>query len=193
MLSLPPTMKEISFSACSALPSNDDVRVLWDRFGMLENIREHSRVVCDVALTLARWLAEAGVVLDMRAVETGALLHDIAKTQCLGTARRHDAEGRAILLALGYPELAYLVGVHVRLPDPHPVDETLVVYYADKRVMHDEVVDLATRFAYIAQRYGEGDEELLGLIDRGRLRAEAAERELFAVFGPHRCPGDLGR
>lgn len=192
VLSLPLFMKPIAFSATSMLPSIDDVPTLWDRFGMLDNIRDHSRVVCEVAVTLTGWLEEAGVVLDRRAVEIGALVHDIAKTPCLGTPRRHDAEGRTLLLDLGYPELAYLVGVHVRLPDPHPVDESFVVYYADKRVMHDEVVDLTTRFAYIAERYGKQDAALLGLIDRGRHRAEAAEREIFTVIGSHRCPEDLG-
>jgi putative nucleotidyltransferase with HDIG domain len=159
---------------------------------MLPNIREHSRVVCRVSLQLADWLEDVDIRLDRHALEIGALLHDIAKTPCLGTSRRHDIEGAKLLLALGYPELAYLVSVHVRLPDPHPVDESFVVYYADKRVKHDEVVDLVQRFSYIAERYGKGDGELLALIDKGRHRAMAAERELFALLEDHRTPEGLG-
>ena len=93
---------------------------------------------------------------------------------------------------------AWLPGVGVSgggaraVAGPAPRGQIFVVYYADKRVMHDEVVDLATRFAYIAERYGKQDAALLGLIDRGRLRAEAADVELFTVIGPHRCPQDLG-
>lgn len=159
---------------------------------MFENIRDHSRVVCRVSLLIADWLQDVGILLDRHALEVGALLHDIAKTPCLGTPRRHDLEGEKLLLELGYPELAYLVGVHVRLPDPHPVDESFVVYYADKRVKHDQVVDLAHRFVYIAERYGKGNGELLALIDKGKQRAMAAERQLFALLEPHRTPQELG-
>lgn len=179
------------FSASTPLPPIQDIPRLWDRYGMLENIREHSRVVCAVALTLTDWLEQASVHLDRRAVEVGALLHDIAKTQCLGTSRRHDQEGEQLMLDLGYPELAYLVGVHVRLPNPHPIDESFIVYYADKRVKHDAIVGLPQRFAYIAERYGKDDDALLVLIDKGHMRAVAAERELFALFKPDQTPESL--
>lgn len=184
-------MGPLRFSHATPLPPVDQIPALWDRYGMLDNIRDHSRVVCHVALTLADWLEEADVHLQRRAVEVGALLHDIAKTPCLGTSRRHDAEGEQVMRDLGYPELAYLVGVHVRLPDPHPVDESFVVYYADKRVKHDAVVDLDHRFAYIAERYGRGDETLTALIEKGRRRAMAAERQLFALLSSERAPEQL--
>ena len=46
------------------LPSPDrEVRSWWDDYGMLDNIRRHSEVVCKVALVLTDWLAEAGVSL----------------------------------------------------------------------------------------------------------------------------------
>jgi uncharacterized protein len=179
------------FSASTPLPPTEDIPRLWDRYGMLDNIREHSRVVCAVALRLTDWLKEANVRLDRRAVEVGALLHDIAKTQCLGTSRRHDQEGEQLMRDLGYPELAYLVGVHVRLPNPHPIDESFIVYYADKRVKHDTIVGLPQRFAYIADRYGRDDAALLVLIEKGHKRAMAAERELFALLKPDQTPQSL--
>ena len=159
---------------------------------MLDNIREHSRVVCSVALQLADWLHESGSPLYRPAVEIGALLHDIAKTSCLGTPRRHDREGAQILADLGYPELAYLVGVHVRMPEPHPVDESLIVYYADKRVRHTEIVDIGCRYDYIVERYGRGNEEVLAVIAEGRARAMAAEAQIFGILRPDRTPGALG-
>jgi len=178
------------FTPATDLPTLDDVSLLWDRFGMLDHFRDHSRVVGHVALMLTTWLAQVGILLDPRAVEVGALLHDIAKTPCLGTTRRHDREGENILRDLGYPEVAYLIGVHVRLPQPHPIDESFVVYYADKRVMHDRIVDLGQRFSYIAERYGKGDAESLKRIEVARLRAFAAEQELFALLPSHR-PEDI--
>lgn len=173
------------FSHDVPLPSLEQIERLWDDCGMLANIRDHSRVVCSVALTLSRWLRSSGLQLCPLAVQTGALLHDIAKTQCLGSPRRHDKEGETLLSTLGYPELAYLVGVHVNLPDPHPVDESFLVYYADKRVRHTDIVNLDERFDYIAERYGRGDPTLLQRIAIGRRRAKSAELQLFTLLPSH--------
>ena len=98
------------FTSSTPLPDLDEVSRLWDRHGMLDNIRAHSEVVRFIALLLTDWLDEAGCRLERDAVEVGALLHDIAKTACLGNQRRHDVEGQRILESLGYPELGLLVG-----------------------------------------------------------------------------------
>jgi hypothetical protein len=172
------------------LPTPEEVRSWWDRFGMLPNIRRHSEVVRLVALVLADWLAESGVALSRRAVEVGALAHDLAKTPCLGTSRLHAQEGEAMLQELGYPELAFMVGRHVTLLPDHPLDETMVVNYADKRVTHDEIVGLEERFAYIQERYGQGDPERLERIRQGLDRVRRAEKEIFRRL-PGRSPDEL--
>ena len=76
------------------LPSQEQILAWWDDYGMLPNIRRHSQVVCQVALLVTDWLAEGGSRLNREAVEAGALLHDIAKTPCLGTDKLHAVEGR---------------------------------------------------------------------------------------------------
>jgi uncharacterized protein len=139
------------------LPDPGQARAWWDDYAMLDNIRDHSEMVCFVALAITDWLALAGVKLHRRAVEVGALVHDISKTPCIGTTKLHAQEGGALITSLGYPELGYMVANHVYLNDDHPLDETMVVNYADKRVTHDQIVDLDSRFAYIADRYGLGD------------------------------------
>jgi len=173
------------------LPEPDQVRAWWDEFAMLDNIRDHSEKVCLVALTLADWLAEAGVRLSRLAVEVGALAHDIAKTPCLGTSKLHAQEGGDIVTRLGFPELGYMVANHVYLSSDHPLDETLVVNYADKRVTHDRIVDLDARFAYIADRYGLGDAQRLARIKNGLDNARRAERLIFGALGPRRSPQDI--
>jgi len=173
------------------LPSLEEVYELWDRYQMLPNIRRHSMVVRAVALAVCDWLAEAGVEMNRRAVEVGALLHDIAKTPCLGTDLRHDVEGQKILESLGYHELGYLVRKHVYLPPAHPLDETMVVNYADKRVNHDRVVSLDERFRYILERYAGDDPRRRELILQGKRRAEEIQQVLFSHMLPHRHPQDL--
>lgn len=179
------------FAANIPLPSAREIAQLWNEYGMLDNIQAHSKVVTEVALLLTDWLAEAGTVLNRQAVEAGAMLHDIAKTQCLGSPRRHDQEGEAIMLKAGYPELAYLVKNHVMLPPEQPLDETMLVNYADKRVTHDQLVDLEDRFAYIAKRYGRGMPDLEARIAKGLARAKEAEAIIFERMGNGHQPADV--
>ncbi len=173
------------------LPDPQQARAMWDEYQMLDNIREHSEMVCRVALTLTDWLADAGVQLHREAVEVGALLHDISKTTCLGTDKLHAQEGGALVTRLGYPELGYLVANHVYLEKDHPLDETMVVNYADKRVTHNYIVDLQDRFDYIAERYGNGDQTRLARIQTGLKYAQRAEEMIFSPLAPRHNPNDI--
>lgn len=158
---------------------------------MLDNIREHSRMVCRVALLLTDWLEVAGVKLHRPSVQAGALLHDIAKSRCLHTPLEHDEIGAQILRNEGFEELAYLVRVHVQMPKPHPIDPAFIVYYADKRVKHDKVVSLPERFDYIIQRYGRRDPKRIKVIHEGYERVKAAEEQIFTCLLPHYEPHDV--
>ncbi len=185
------TEPHLAVSSHTPLPTPEEVRSWWDRFGMLPNIRAHSEMVTRVALQVADWLVESGIALNRRAVEVGALAHDIAKTPCLGTDKLHALEGEKILDSLGYPEIGYIVRLHVYLPDGHPLDECMVVNYADKRVKHDQVVDLAERWDYIFERYSQGDPERIARLKWGRERAFAVERRIFEQIGPGHHPRDI--
>jgi putative nucleotidyltransferase with HDIG domain len=151
--------------------------------GMLPNIREHSFRVMEVASFLGQALAEAGFDLFLPLVTAGALLHDLGKTACLGTLMNHAELGAGYLEELGYPQVAQVVREHVHLDgtimDPRPLREAEVVNYADKRVLHEEVVTLAARFADLKVRYGRTP-EALARIQVTEVRARALEEKLFA-------------
>jgi len=139
------------------LPTYNDCLALMAAHGMLPNIREHSFRVMQVADFLGQALAAAGFELHLPLISTGALLHDLGKAPCLGTAQNHARWGAGVLDSLGYPELAQVVLEHVRLAeelvkDPRPLREAEVVNYADKRVLHTQVVSLADRFTDLKQR-----------------------------------------
>jgi uncharacterized protein len=149
---------------------------------MLPNIQEHSLRVMQVADVLGQALAAAGFELHLPLISTGALLHDIGKTACLGTANNHAHLGADILYELGYPELAQVVREHVRLEkmvDPRPLREAEVVNYADKRVLHDRVVSLADRFADLQVRYGRSP-EARARIAAMEIKTRTLEEKLFA-------------
>ena len=165
------------------LPSPGQCLELMDIHGMLPHIRAHSYRVMQVADQLGQALAAVGFELHLRLISTGALLHDIGKTACLGTANNHAHLGSDILLSLGYPELAQIVREHVRLEeevaDPRPLREAEVVNYADKRVLHDKVVTLEVRFADLRVRYGRTP-EALARIRATEVKTRALEEKLFA-------------
>jgi putative nucleotidyltransferase with HDIG domain len=165
------------------LPSHNQCLELMEVHGMLPNIREHSFRVMDVACFLGEALAEAGFDLHLPLVTVGALLHDLGKTQCLGTCNNHAELGAGILDSLGYPHVAQVVREHVYIDgtimDPRPLREAEVVNYADKRVLHEEVVTLAARFADLKVRYGRTP-EAQARIQATEVKARALEEKLFA-------------
>lgn len=155
---------------------------------MQPHIRDHSRQVCRVAEFLTDALIAAGRPLSRPLVTAAALLHDITKTRSLDTGENHAATGAAYLASLGYRRVSEIVRQHVVL-DPqdrngHP-SEAEIVNYADKRVLHDAITDLASRMAYILERYG------VTPAHRERIAAlchatSQLERRLFShlSFGP---------
>jgi uncharacterized protein len=173
-------MDELNFIL---LPSHNQCLELMEAHGMLPNIREHSFRVMEVAVFLGEALAEAGLDLNLPLVTTGALLHDLGKTPCLGTLTNHAELGAGILEELGYPQVAQVVREHVHLyqdiSDRQPLREAEVVNYADKRVLHEVVVTLEERFADLKVRYGRTP-EALARIQATEIRARALEEKIFA-------------
>lgn len=164
---------------------------LMDEHRMLANIRDHSIIVARIATRLAEELRASGHQLSVPLVVAAALLHDIGKTACLDSDRDHAAYGREICLAHGLAELAEIVGDHVRFRDNSlgAFSEYDIVFYADKRVTHEQVVSLDEREIYILDRYGRNDPHRLAII-RDHCRSwHLVETRLFAPLGF--APGEL--
>lgn len=139
------------------IPSRAECEELMARYAMLPNIVLHSVQVMHVALALTDNLAD-GVSINRDAVIAGALLHDITKTRSLQTKEKHAASGGALLRELGFPMIARIVEQHVVITDVNlagPPEEKEIVYYADKRVMHDKIVTLEERVQDLLIRYGK--------------------------------------
>ena len=164
-----------------------------EEYGMLPNIRRHSIVVARVAWQIVEEieaLAETEAIIpDRELIVAGALLHDIAKTPCLKNGGDHAREGADICNKLGYPEIARIVGEHVILQD-HDLSRYRqglfsareIIYYADKRVRHEEIVSLDDRLEYILEHYGMGDRVLHGLIKKNFNKCIQLEELLFSFL-----------
>lgn len=128
---------------------------------MLDNIADHSLQVARVATFLAVRAREIGIQVDVPTVRASALLHDIAKTYCIRHGGNHSQLGGAWVMELtGNPAIAIGVTHHVYWPfelDIVKYITPLAVIYADKRVRHDSLVPIRTRFQDLIKRYGTND------------------------------------
>jgi putative nucleotidyltransferase with HDIG domain len=149
---------------------------------MMEHIVRHSLQVCRVAELLVEQLDAKGRKLNRDLVQAAALLHDITKTRSLTTGEQHSESGHDLLVDRGYAEVGDIVRQHVKLDMYFGSDapsEAEIVNYADKRVLHDRIVSLDERMAYILERYGATPEY------RDRLRwlwkiSNRQEKRIFA-------------
>ena len=165
---------------------------LMEEYRMLENIRHHSLVVARVADVLVTELHDDHIqsrVPDRALVLAGALLHDIAKTPCLDKSCDHAGAGADICRRHGYQEVARIVEEHVILQDfdlgryeNGRFNAREIVYYADKRVRHNQVVSLSERLDYIIEHYGNNDPERQELIRENFQRCLELEQALFTFL-----------
>jgi len=175
------------------IPSREECLSLMNRYGMLENIVSHSLEVAKVALFISVELKKKGQRIDLGLVEAASLLHDLTKTECLKTKDDHARTGCQVLKGIGYERVGDVVAQHIWLGkggDPSCVSEEEIVNYADKRVMHDQIVSLEERFRDLRARYGSNPR---GLDYLERLQSEiyGIERKIFLILQID--PNDLQR
>ncbi len=161
----------------NGIPSIEKCYDLMARHSMLPNIAAHSILVMDVALAIADNVKN-GVVINRDLIIAASLLHDITKTRSIETKERHALTGGRLLRDLGFNPVAEIVEEHVIIGniDLHgALEEREIVYYADKRVMHDKIVTIEERLHDLVDRYGVtaeisriilGNRELILAIER---------------------------
>ena len=148
---------------------------------MMDHIVAHSLQVCRVATFLTEHLNQQRYGLNFDLIQSAALLHDITKTRSFKTREDHALTGGEHLRDRGYPGIGDLIRQHVKLDkysDTGTIGEAEVLNYADKRVLHDEIVALDRRLTYIMDRYGEtpAHRERINVIWR---KTKKLEKKLF--------------
>ncbi len=166
------------------VPGEASCIALLERYETPEHIIMHSKKVWEVARVIGLALIEKNMSIDMDLVRASCLLHDVGKYPCiLDGTKYHDVRGEQILKQEGFPDVARIVVQHVilRTSLDEPFAEEHVLYYADKRVMHDVVVSLDKRFDYLQKTYGKSPEAVKGL-HKMREHTFELERRLFLNF-----------
>ncbi len=167
------------------IPNVKECLDLMEQYHMLPNIKEHSIVVTRVAEIITSSLITVGHKLSLDKVIAGALLHDIGKTACLDNEDDHAAKGIEICRAHKLEPIADIVEEHVILRNYSPGNnfaEKEIVYYADKRVNHNQVVSLEERLAYILERYGLDNVVRRQAIKRNYALCQELEKEIFSLL-----------
>ena len=171
-------------------PSPEECKEIWEHYHTPEWVREHCKAVREAAEELGRELMGAGHRLDMELLESGALLHDVAREKPC-----HDREGAHIVRREGYPQLARMIGKHHDLQAEvkaypgddrengqtgYGPDEIQVLYLADKLVQGVRRVSLEERFAASRERCQKmpDSESALAACERRYREAMEVERKI---------------
>lgn len=153
------------------IPTERECLALLKLNGASEDLIAHSRMVAEVARSLAADLMAAGLSLDIELVTASALLHDLAKGE-----QDHARAGEIFLENLGYDQVARIVGLHTDLFPAQPaLDETDLVYLADKLVQRDNLVSLEERFGGPLKKFSHRP-EVLEAIERRLKDARTIKR-----------------
>lgn len=152
------------------LPTAEESQVIFSEIHPVSpRILNHGRAAARLARILAEEINRAGGLVDGDLVETGALLHDLAKG-----LPDHARVGGQWLADLGFPRLGEVAAAHT---DPEvdlnrPVKEEELVFLADKFLQCERRITLEERFQNALERFASAPEAL----SRARVRLELARQ-----------------
>ena len=158
---------------------------LLKKYEMPDNVLAHSIMVNKVAVFLAEKLAEKDVEIYIPLVDTASLLHDIGKIKEIkGEEESHVSAGYEILQKENLISQAIICRKHGSLSPLNPITkpktwEEKVVFYADKRVLHDRIVSIQERLEDANKRYPKHAKEER----KAFLFVEEVEKEIFDRIG----------
>ena len=139
-------------STPTAVPNDDEITELLDRYQVPAHIRRHMKGVANMVLDIAGILDPDGSIYDRELLYAAAMLHDFARID-----RYHSTIGALKLRGEGYELVADIISEHdslslhkelsIRYKNQYYPSVEDLLYYADKRVLEETVVSLDERFA----------------------------------------------
>lgn len=162
------------------IPTEDQVKILWEKYRLPEEKRTHASLVAKVSLYLAKnWS------VDRKLLRAAALLHDIDKAVPKRSGEKHPDTAVRILHEEGYPEVADVVLTHplhaILNPEISPKTwEQKLLYLADKMVKYD-IVGVDKRFALWNNEHLPPDAQKI--LDETYPEVKKLEQEVFRLAG----------
>ena len=200
---------------CS-LPTRKECLAILAEYNVPTHIVNHSRAVAKLAVFLAQRLNENSVVIDIDLLDRACMLHDLlrvndfkesdynrfernlphekkAKWQKLRAKYKSMTHEDAAydILKVKYPALALAIKRHryMAMIDENEKPDTWeekLLYYADKRVMHETIIPLKDRLAEGHKRnvlsHGSSAQSKINTAEVDLL-IEEMEKEIFEKIG----------
>lgn len=156
---------------------------LLDKYGIQGDVLKHILKVEEIATFIGTQLKQKGIIVNLKLLSAGALLHDIGKLVADHTKMEHVEAGTIILRGEGFPELAEICKKHAIYAflknETTPISwEEKIVNYADKRVLGDVFVSLEDRLVYLRKNL-EKKNYSFKVIEK---KLKIVEKEIFDVF-----------
>ncbi len=166
-----------SYAKVRDIPNKLVCRELLAWFKIGEDTARHCESVAGLAVQMAEKCNAAGAALNLDLVYAGGLLHDVGKGSV-----DHAAAGGRILSMLAHRSVAEVVADHMDLPEEklNAVNESLIVFLADKLTKGEQRATIEERFAAKRARFKENPEALAALEERYR-KAKRAEALFLAL------------
>ncbi len=182
--------------------TEEGVEQIYDEFHTPVHVRQHCLQVARVGKLIADELLDAGVEIDPELVWMAGLIHDFIRVvdfkelpSDLGTKEdqivwanirnnyhgHHADVGAQILEEMGETVLAKIVKRHKHInivDDPPKTWEEKVIYYADKRVTHGDIVSVESRINEGFARHFPDQEVPQDELER-RAKIDLLEKEIF--------------
>ncbi len=153
-------------------PAQAACQAFYDLAGTPEAVQQHCAAVAQKAVELGQLLQQRGVSVQLKALESAALLHDVCRTQ-----ENHAQAGAAFLRRYGLCEVADLVAMHMDWPQEQPVilNEAALLYLADKLVTGNQQISLRQRFAEKEKKFQQQPEVLEKILHRKQIALQIIE------------------
>ena len=154
------------------------IEAIYEKFDTPRHIIAHMQKVAYVCEKIADMMLEKRIKIDKELVITAALLHDTMRIM-----PHHEAAMAKFLSNQGEKKLATLVKKHGFFSiDDLKTWEEKILYYADKRVDHDQIVGLKKRFLEGRRRIGDPvtEEDFLRLDRRDQGEGEPPDGQQVA-------------
>jgi predicted hydrolase (HD superfamily) len=166
------------------IPSEEQVKLLWQKYHLPREKQIHVNLVAKVAIFLAEQLKTKNHELRTDIVVAAALLHDLDKNIPKLPGEMHPDTCVRVLKEEGMEEVAELVKTHPlhTIVDPLLAPKTReekVLFLADKMVKY-EVITVDKRFRLWNDEHLPVEEQ--AILDASYPKVKQLEREIFSII-----------
>lgn len=160
------------------IPTEEQVKALWEKYRLPEQKRIHVMKVAEVAMRFAK-----KIKVNKKLLLAAALLHDIDKAAPPKGGERHPDTAVRILRQEGMEEVADLIRTHPlhAILDPSISPKTWeqkLLYLADKMVKYD-IVGVDKRFSLWNDEHLPAQEQ--AILDASYPKVKKLEQEVFKL------------